>query len=1400
MKKKYKHMHEKRFFKFLLSLVIIQIFFCAEYNNPFDPKVDKFYAFRVPELDSSSTLSIFQMYTLSMDESASNNKYLNFTCTVEKDNVAYIVPLKNDKFQIFFYKPCSTVIYINGVRPNEKNDEQKFKVTIENPYSITGKEIFAKNELVALSIIKTHGSVENGDPLINKVQWSIGSAFKELSPDSPFTLPWSPTLGDTIDISANLIHNNSTDTYRCSLGKKKIVFKGWAPRIDSVKIDFVPNDTFSNALNQADSFNMHLFVADTDLNPFVIVVKDSSNALLDSVKVDQFTDRYTLKLPGIKNFGDNTLRIKITDITGYQDSIFKEVHVQPVNPEVFIREMVEIAYDTSYVFDINSSVNSSSFRWVLKKDTITISDTITSEGRFQIDPLNKADTFFLDVQPFSTVIGQEGKWKRCLIITKEFTLRTVFKNQKDTMFVKINRPDTLYAGLTKDNTILTSSGIPYTWLLPSGTASQYITIKDPLKDSLAIFKFKEMAAPFKIEAKGTYGNEDVAAAQLIIKVTQFSPEFCITDTIYEQKVNIPVFPTYTIKLTDPKASPIAALYYKIPQQSNAIVPYDQQSGIKFKSTGNFSLIMWCVDMDGAVSKHDTSIVQISADLPFVKLKNDTVVVPINMQVSITGDTAFTGKAAIPIKSILLDFNNDGTYDTSVTVGANNAIVIERPAYQQPTLDSITIKCKDDSGNYSIPVKKWIQIFSDVPAINSCVRRDTSTIYKGSKVLFDISITDPDDSVLTLKIFGNDSLLKTISTGKQDTFSLQFNKADSYRIRLVAEDTKVHVSDTFPLTNTLIVDEGRPVISSIKRTGNGPVFIKDTVQFRVSAVDPNGSIREYHYYINDTLTVLETKTDSSSFKHVFPDSGKYVIFVEVIGDDSLFSAVKKDTVVVLRGEPVVKSITVDSLSCYINRRRFFTITASDTNGTLHKIEISWNDDTVTDTTGIYTGFLQNKSDTISHQFTTNESGNRVVNVRVEDDDGVKSAWKACSVFVKKGIPKITSIVPNQDVNHSFIKDSVNFTVTVNDSNANADSVYLTTNTTRIGVGVDSNNTCRVGYKFGKADTLLDSVRFIVIDKTKFSDSTKLRLHVSPGRPVVESVTVTTVSGNNLFVRDTNTFRIFVSDSNGTPKKIYAAWNNEITPTESLSITINSSGYGEFTHWYDTSMSGERMTKFWADDNDTLRSAAFNTNFLVRKGAPAVWGDNGDTVWVIINRGIGFYKIHQNAFDTNGTIQMHYWDDLQGWRDSSITDSSAEYQFRMTDINQGISFNIQARDNDQLKRGGQFVVFADSAPPEPLGLYVLSTDNGDSVQIQWDSTAFDKKDCLATEIKIMIRYSNSGEPDSVLLNWTAAYLLRTTGTKRYFKFKKSYTGDIRYRIHFRDLRKSESVSGIAPATIN
>jgi hypothetical protein len=274
-----------------------------------------------------------------------------------------------------------------------------------------------------------------------------------------------------------------------------------------------------------------------------------------------------------------------------------------------------------------------------------------------------------------------------------------------------------------------------------------------------------------------------------------------------------------------------------------------------------------------------------------------------------------------------------------------------------------------------------------------------------------------------------------------------------------------------------------------------------------------------------------------------------------------------------------------------------------------------------------------------------------------------------------------------------------------------------------------------------------------------------------------------------------------------------WSGGDTPDSTISLSGNDQTVTvSFKHAYDTTDSVVQAPNFWATDEDTVPSSYRDTTFSVRLGAPVLSGDSGDTLWVVVDAGTGTYDLHVNAFDTNGTGNMpvrYYWQDpdVEPDFDSTIANTavlqktdnpSVSWAIGQSKINHGFPLLIYALDDDTLLRGSQFTIYADSAPPEPLGLN--KEQDGDSVEIQWDSLALDEKDGFSTEIQIMIRFDSSGDPDEVLMDWTEAGLLPTMGTKRYFRFEKEYTGDILYQVILRDNRGTESKSTIAPATIN
>jgi hypothetical protein len=236
-----------------------------------------------------------------------------------------------------------------------------------------------------------------------------------------------------------------------------------------------------------------------------------------------------------------------------------------------------------------------------------------------------------------------------------------------------------------------------------------------------------------------------------------------------------------------------------------------------------------------------------------------------------------------------------------------------------------------------------------------------------------------------------------------------------------------------------------------------------------------------------------------------------------------------------------------------------------------------------------------------------------------------------------------------------------------------------------------------------------------------------------------------------------------------------------------------------HTYGITDTGRKTVRFWVKDDDSLKSASKDSSIFVRLGAPALWGDNPtkDTVWVVVNNGPGYYKLHANAYDTNGTIRMYYWNDNQGWVDSSSTDSSDSYQIRLSDMNNslGTSFTFGVRDSKTLFTQANFVVYADSAPPAPTVYAVAGTD---SVTIYWKGK--DMHDGNATQYKVLVNNgsaTDTSQQQEILSAWKSGYSA-ASDLVQYdyrFKFKVVHSSNLYfYEVLTRDARGSVSASAI------
>ena len=184
-------------------------------------------------------------------------------------------------------------------------------------------------------------------------------------------------------------------------------------------------------------------------------------------------------------------------------------------------------------------------------------------------------------------------------------------------------------------------------------------------------------------------------------------------------------------------------------------------------------------------------------------------------------------------------------------------------------------------------------------------------------------------------------------------------------------------------------------------------------------------------------------------------------------------------------------------------------------------------------------------------------------------------------------------------------------------------------------------------------------------------------------------------------------------------------------------------------------------YWVRDDDSLVSDTTKYAIFVRLAPPVLWGDgsNKDTLWVPVDTLTKAYYIQVYSYDTNGinNLPMNwYWNSIASLTGATVTQKDS-LSISFTGVNPfpiGIPQirYIYARDNDSLLRGGQFVVYADSAPPTPLTTVDKPTGQ---IRIGWIGK--DAKDGNGTLFKIIMKKGSAPAITDTLIDFTSGISL-------------------------------------------
>jgi hypothetical protein len=475
--------------------------------------------------------------------------------------------------------------------------------------------------------------------------------------------------------------------------------------------------------------------------------------------------------------------------------------------------------------------------------------------------------------------------------------------------------------------------------------------------------------------------------------------------------------------------------------------------------------------------------------------------------------------------------------------------------------------------------------------------------------------------------------------------------------------------------------------------------------------------------------FETGADSI-FTHAYTVAGVKIARIHVIDDDGFSSDTIHDTIIVRKGVPVAIPVFRDSVWIFDTVTYTVRGTDPDTNGSVKLRAVSWD-------TGLP---FESQTDTLFRHAYMAE-GIKRLRVYVVDDNGISSDTVHASVYVRPGKPVITSFTIDTSAHGGmFVVDTNRYIVAAFDVNGTIRKVYISWN----GDEIAEDSIMRTGsavvdtfaHTWAIGDSGQSTIKYWCVDEDAITSSiAAINCFIRLARPVVDSVWMN-VRPDSLYVRNTNTYYIKSHDQNNEIRKIFASWSGGAAAEDSLNNAGATDSVFTFSHRFTIADTGNRTLKFWTRDADGLLSNVKTMPVRVKLGAPHLWGDTADTVWVIVDSGVGRpYCIHINSIDSNGTIGRYYWNEASNdtgeYAKNNLTDTSMR-NISIGDLITPFQMYIFALDNDTIPGSGRFVVVADSVPPEPT---VTHTPVTGQMKISWSGK--DAKDVDSTQYKLVIK---------------------------------------------------------------
>jgi phosphohistidine swiveling domain-containing protein len=655
--------------------------------------------------------------------------------------------------------------------------------------------------------------------------------------------------------------------------------------------------------------------------------------------------------------------------------------------------------------------------------------------------------------------------------------------------------------------------------------------------------------------------------------------------------------------------------------------------VAWASIGRKVVRVMAIDNDSLLSLPDSCVVLVTQTLPVVTAMNDTFVY-INDSLTVTAAGTDNGSIVRYLWS-----RNGTTYVDSTTTGSFNVAWKLTDTGRKV----VRVRVRDNDGLLSTPDSCVVQVRAGIPVVTA---------------MNDISIYIKDSLSVTAVVTDNGNILKYIwarnGTAYADTTTVDSLKVawpdtgrHVVRVKVMDDDSLISAPDSCIVQ----VRRGFPKVTAMDDT---TAIVKDSLTITAAGADTNGSILKY-LWARDGANYTDTLTTGSlTVVWVLPaDTGRHVVRVKVMDDDSLVSMPDSCVVLVSLGRPVVTAMQ-DTVG-YINDSITITAAGVDNGNITHYI---WASDGATYSDTTTSG---------SFNIAWPDTGRKAVRVKVMDDDSLVSMPDSCVVWVSLGIPVATAMKDTTITRN----DSVTVTAVATDNGTIVKYVWAVNGTTY--ADTTAVGAIRVSYP----DTGRHVVRIIVIDDDSLvsaPDSCVLRVTL-PNPPKVTPMADTSVAVND-------SFYVYAAgtDSGGTIMKYLWALDGvsfkDSTDSGRIGIAFASAGV-------DT-------VKVKVRDNDAIESDVASLIITVHLYAPRVTAMADTTVAVNDS-----FDIHAVGTDTNGIVVKYLWA-LDGANFSDSTDSG---RVRTAFAGTGIkTVLVKVRDDDGIASAvdSVIVIVKDSMP--------------------------------------------------------------------------------------------------------